>query len=115
MQKFQYRHPRFPVDLPVMLIAPNSTLAARCTEISEEGMRLELLQPLQSNTCGKVSLRHRDRTLEFNVRVASVGATHAGLEFICASSAERSQIAHLVAALTAPQDPTALTLVRGRR
>lgn len=115
MQKFQYRHPRFPVDLPVKFIAPNSTLAARCTEISEEGMRLELLEPLQSNSCGKVSLRHRDRTLEFNVRVASVGSTHAGLEFICASSAERSQVAHLVASLIAPQDPPALVLIRGRR
>ena len=115
MKKYQYRHPRFLVDLPVKFIAPNLTLAARCTEISEEGMRLELLQPLQSNTCGKVSLRHRDRTLEFNVRVASVGATHVGLEFICASSDERSQLTQLVASVAAPQKAPALLLLRGRR
>ena len=115
MRKFRFRHPRFLVDVPVKFIASNSAQAVRCTEISEEGMRLELLQPLQSNACGKVSLCHRDRTFEFNVRVASVGATHAGLEFICASSAERSQVAQLVASLTTLQGPPALVLVRGRR
>jgi hypothetical protein len=112
MQKFHYRRPRFPIHLPVKFIVPNSTLGALCTDISEEGLRLELLHPIQSGTCGTVSLCHRDQTLEFNVRVASVGATHAGLEFICASAAERTQVAQLVASLTGPPSRPALILLR---
>ncbi len=115
MKKYQYRHPRFPVDLPIKFITPSLTLAARCKEISEDGMRLEMLQPLQLNTFGKVSLRHRDQTLEFNVRVASVGAAHAGLEFVCASLDERCQITQLVASVEAPQHSLVPLLVRGRK
>jgi hypothetical protein len=46
MQKFHYRRPRFPIHLPVKFIVPNSTLGALCTDISEEGLRLELLHPI---------------------------------------------------------------------
>ena len=42
MQKFDYRYPRFAVDLPVRFTTQGSTLTGRCKDISHEGMRLEL-------------------------------------------------------------------------
>jgi hypothetical protein len=113
MQKFTYRYPRFSVKIPVRFVAQNSTLAGHCTEISKQGMRIEVPQPLLSNSCGKVSMRYRDRTLEFNVRVAHTGETHSGLEILCASGLERSELSHLVASLTAPQHRPSLVVVHG--
>jgi hypothetical protein len=112
MQKFRCRSLKSLINLAVKFIAPQSTSTACCTDISKESMRLEILQPIQSNPCGKVSLRRRDRPLEFNVRVAFVRATHPGLEFVCASAAERSQVAQRVTSLTAPQSRPSLVLVR---
>jgi hypothetical protein len=111
MQKFEYRHPRFSVNVPIRFIAQDSALPGHCTEISKQGMRIDVAQTLAANSCGKVSMHYQDRTLEFKVRVAHAGETHSGLEVLCASSAERSELAHLVAALTAPRHRPALVLV----
>lgn len=101
MQKFDYRYPRFAVDFPVRYRAENGTQSGRCTEISEEGMKLELPEPLVSDTAGRVSLTFQDRVLEFNVRVAHGGGQHGGLEFIYESRHERAVVTQLVASLTA--------------
>jgi hypothetical protein len=99
MQKFQYRSPRFTVDLPARLAVEQSTIAARCKDISKEGMRLELSQPLPAHACGTVVLSHRDGPLELSVRVAHTESTHDGLEFIYKSDYERESVAKLVASL----------------
>ncbi len=113
MQKFEYRHPRFSVNVPIRFIAEDSALLGHCTEISKQGMMIDVAQPLVANSCGKVSMHYQDRTLEFKVRVAHAGETHNGLEVLCASSAERTDLAHLVAALTALRPRPALVLVPG--
>ena len=50
MQKFEYRAPRYQVDLPVSLTLPSSTLQGRCREISKEGMKAELPEPVSPET-----------------------------------------------------------------
>ena len=108
MQKFEYRHPRFSVNVAICFIAQDSALPGHCTEISKQGMRIDVAQPLAANSCGKVSMHYQDRMLEFKVRVAHAGETHSGLEVLCASSMERSELEHLVAALIAPRHRPAL-------
>jgi hypothetical protein len=104
MQKFEFRGPRFPVDLPVQLTIQNSKLPGRCTEISKEGMKLEVGQVLESNALGTVSMNHLGQTHEFRVRVAHVGPTHGGLEFIYSSDAERTAMAHIVELASVPKN-----------
>ena len=99
MQRFDYRSPRFTVDLPVEFTVQESTLTARCIEISKEGIRLELQQPLPPNACGKVSIHYQGLVLELNMRIAHVGETHSGMEFIYKSESERNAVANLIASL----------------
>ena len=103
MQKFEYRVPRFAVDMPISFILESSLLNGRCVEISKEGMRVELEQPLPSGVCGKVFLSYQDANFELNVRVAYAGATHSGLQFICELEQERDEVAELVESLASTQ------------
>jgi len=67
MQKFDYRSPRYPVDLPVEFNAEHLTLKGRCRDISKEGMKLEFEAPLPPNARGVVTVIYQDRTIQFNV------------------------------------------------
>jgi PilZ domain len=111
MQKFEYRAPRFAVDLPVQLTVEQSTLSGRCRNISKEGMRLEFRQPLPPDAHGTVILSCHDNPLELSVRVANSGETYDGVEFIYNSDSERDAVAHLVASLAARADRPRLTLL----
>lgn len=112
MQKFEYRSPRFAVDLPVQFAGEQSTLPGRCRDISRDGMRLELREPLPPDACGTVHLSYGDCPFELSVRVAHTGATHDGVEFVYKSEHEREAVARLVAALaTAASRPRRLALV----
>lgn len=102
MQKFDYRSPRFSVDLPVRLTLETSTLIGRCKDISSEGIRLELPEPLPPDACGTVSIGYQDHSLELNVRVAHAGATQGGMVFVYSSDNERSAVARFLAALKTP-------------
>ena len=99
MQRFEYRGARFSVDLPVQFTEENITMPGRCTEISKEGLKLDLGEPLQSDSSGTVSMCFQGRTLEFRVRVVHVGARHCGMEFIYSSNAEQLAVATLVESL----------------
>jgi hypothetical protein len=99
MQKFEYRSPRFSADLPVQFTVEQLTLAGRCRNISNEGMRLELRQPLPPNARGSVLLSYQENRLELNVRVAYSGKTYDGVEFLYRSEGEREAVARLVASL----------------
>lgn len=103
MQKFEYRAPRYPVDLPVRLRQDDRTLHARCREISREGMRLELREPLPEDFCGTVSLNCRHVSLELRVRVTHTGILQDGLRFIFESEKQRRAVAQLVAILAASE------------
>lgn len=103
MQRFEYRGARFSVDLPVQFKERNTTLQGRCTEISKEGMKLDLGEPLQSDACGMVFVSFQGRTLEFCVRVVHVGAQYCGMEFVYSTKAEQIAVANLVESLTIPR------------
>jgi hypothetical protein len=104
MYKFDYRSPRFSVDLPVQVTVQKSTLTGRCIEIGKEGMKLELQQPLPPDASGMVSISYQDQTLQLNVRVAHAGEIHGGVEFIYKSESERNAVAQLVASLSTPRN-----------
>jgi hypothetical protein len=103
MQRFEYRGARFSVDLPVQFTERSRTRAGRCTEISKEGLKLEMEEPLESNSCGKVFMCYQGRALEFRARVVHVGAKYCGLEFIYSSAMEQDSVAQLVESLAVPQ------------
>jgi PilZ domain len=105
MQKFEYRVPRFAVDLPVSFAMESSLLIGRCTEISKEGMKVEFEQPLPADTRGKVSMNWHDGVLELKAKVAHVGPNHSGLKFLCESDEERDAVADLVSTLAHAQNP----------
>ena len=112
MQKFEYRSPRFAVDLPVRVTFENSTVPGRCRNISKEGMRLELREPLPPDTRGTVLLDCHDTRLELSVLVTYSGKAHEGVEFIYNSDSEREAVARLVASLASPANRPRLVLLR---
>jgi PilZ domain len=111
MQKFTYRAPRHRVDLPVRLETAGGTVFGRCREISAEGLRLELNQPLPADQEGRVLLTHRNVDLDLRVKVAYSG-THDGLKFIFESEKQRAEVARFIASLVDPANPSGPVLVR---
>jgi hypothetical protein len=112
MRKFDYRAPRFPVDLPVRLTFDESMQQGRCTEISTEGMKLEVRQPLAPDACGKVRLSYQDFSLDIPVRVAHSGSFYDGVKFVYDSDEQRDEMSRLVARLSCPQQRSGPVLIR---
>ena len=73
MYKFEYRSPRFAVDLQARFIAEDSSIAGRCREISEGGMTLEHGSLLPQDSAGIVSVSYNGRNIEIQARVAHAG------------------------------------------
>jgi hypothetical protein len=115
MHKFNYRAPRFSVDFPVQLALDETTIAGRCTEISTDGMQLELRRALPPDFCGVVCLSWQNVYLELQVRLAHTGSRQDALRFIFNSEKERAAVVDLVARLADPAEPVGepgLVLVR---
>lgn len=112
MQKFEYRTPRYPVDLPVLLTLQNATIPGRCQEISREGMKVELRDPVTPDTCGTVSVSYKELSLELPVCVARAGAGLGGLRFILESEKDRSAVERLVSLLASAAGHPGPILVR---
>jgi hypothetical protein len=112
MQKFEYRTPRYPVDLPVVFTLHDSSIHGRCKEIGKEGMRVQLQQPVPPDTCGTVSIAYKDVSLELRVCVAHAAAGYDGLKFLFESEKDRNAVERLVALLSGPSGPPGPVLVR---
>lgn len=97
MHKFHYRNPRYPVDLPVLLILKEESVSGRCKEISREGMKVEFRQPVARNCCGTLRIGHFDSYLEVRACVARSGAASDGVKFLFESERERKALERLVA------------------
>lgn len=97
MQKFEYRNPRYPVDLPVLLILNGESVSGRCKEISKDGMKVEFRQPVTRDCCGMLRIGHSDSFLEIRARVTRVGAENDGVKFLFGSEKERRALERLVA------------------
>ena len=112
MQKFTYRAPRYSVDLPVQLSTENSTtLSGRCREISKDGMRVEMGEPLPPGFTGTASLSYQNIALRLRVTAAHTGPDRDGVKFIFESQSERAAVARLVAVLAARTSPAGPRLV----
>ena len=90
----------------------DATQPGRCVEISTEGMKLVLPQPLVPDTSGTVRFAFQDFDLELPVRVAHSGASFDGVKFIYESEEQRDEINRLVARVSAPQHRARPVLVR---
>jgi PilZ domain len=102
MRKFNYRVPRFPVDLPVLLTFGESTQVGRCLEISVEGMKLEAGQPLSPDSRGTVHLTYLGIAVELSIRVAHAGSAFDGVTFVYDSEEQRDKVSQLVSLLARP-------------
>jgi PilZ domain len=101
MQKFEYRAPRYLVDLPVVLTLQEGSFSGRCKEISKDGMRMELLQPVTPGASGTVRVTYNEYSIELRVTVAHSGAKFDGLKFLFESDKDRSTVERLVSLLAA--------------
>jgi len=115
MQKFDYRAPRFVVDFPVQLKVLNSSHIARCRDISENGMRLEIRDPIQPDSFGEVFFSYQGLNFALKVRVAHAGIAYDGLSFAYESEDQRAEILHLISRLAAPTRAVSLFLVGRNR
>jgi hypothetical protein len=111
MRKFDYRAPRFAVDLPVRLTLEESTQFGRCTEISTEGMKLELGEAPSVNAAGAVHVTFQNVSLDLPVRVAHCGTGCDGVQFVYGADEERDEVIRFIALLAAaPRRPGPLLL-----
>ena len=111
MQKFDYRTPRFRVDFPVRIKVQNSLHLARCQDISEDGMRVELPAPFPPDCCGEVAFSFQELSFELPVRVMHTGVTCHGLAFVYQSEEQRQSILRLISHLTTQQRNASLFIV----
>lgn len=112
MQKFTYRTPRFPVDLPIRLTVDENIFHVRCREISRDGMQLEVGQPLGLSTRGIAAITWESFALEIAVEVSHSTPSQEGVKFVFSSDRQRSDVAHLVAMLAAGRGPSGPRLVK---
>jgi len=100
MQRFDYRSPRFSVDLPVEYTIEGPMTSARCVEISADGMTLETEQLLAEGASGTVRVRYRSRTLQLDVRVVHASDGVGGIAFVYKDEGERKAVAQLIVTLS---------------
>jgi PilZ domain-containing protein len=112
MRKFDYRAPRFLVDLPVWLTFKDSTQEGRCREISTEGMKLEVRHPLCPDSSGSVHLSYREFSMDLPVRVAHSGSSYDGVKFVFESDEQKDDLMRLVALLAGPKQHFGPLLLR---
>jgi hypothetical protein len=99
MRHFVFRAPRFPADLPVQLTFENSTVTARCREISKDGLVLEAQKrPLENANC-TIAMSHKGLAIELEARVARSDSKLDVLQFIYKSEEEQKGMAHFVSSL----------------
>jgi hypothetical protein len=100
MQRFGYRNPRYPVDFPVRLTICLSVETVRCRNISVDGMKLQVREPLMPHTRGRVSFEFDEMSFDLCVRVAHCGSSWSGLKFLYESNDQKNAILELIARLS---------------
>ena len=112
MRKFDYRAPRFVVDLPVRLMFDGTLQQGRCIEISTEGMKVAVDRPLALECTGRVRLAHEDTVLELPFRLVHSGPSFDGVRFIYESDEQRDDVIRLVSQVAGPRHRQGPVLVR---
>ena len=109
MRSFQYRAPRFRVDLPVHVTQGDSTQLTRCREISVNGMKLDLGEASFPFSCGFIQLGDGVSSPKIPFQVCSRAIDSIGVMFQNESSAQSEALCRLIASLSHRQ--TCLSLV----
>ncbi len=112
MQKFEYRTPRYKVDLPVLLIVADARMPGRCREISKEGMTAEFRQPIAADATGSISLSYKNMELDLSVSVTHSANTTHGLKFLFENEQDKAAVERLVALLAGSTGQPGPVLVR---
>ena len=112
MRKFDYRSPRLTVDLPVRMTQGSTTHHGRCREISAEGMKVELQDPLVQGTSCAAHFDCEDLSFRLLARIVHPGPDSCGVKFVYESDRQRQTAVQLVKLLAAPVPCTALALLR---
>jgi hypothetical protein len=110
MRNFQYRAPRFPVDLPVYLTQGNSTQLTRCREISVDGMKLDLMGVSFPFSSGLMQLGDGSSSLKIPFEVHSRTADTIGIMFQNEAGEQSEALCRFIASLS-QQPSTCLSLV----
>jgi hypothetical protein len=112
MRNFQYRAPRFPVDLPVYLTQGDSTQLTRCREISVDGMKLDLMGASFPSSSGLIQLGDGVSSLKIPFRVHSRASDSIGVMFQNEPGEQCEALCRFVASLSQRQTCLSLVLLR---
>jgi hypothetical protein len=112
MQKFEYRTPRYKVDLPVLLVVADARIHGRCREISKEGMTVEFRGQVVADSSGTVSISYKNLEIDLQVAVTHSGKAADGLKFLFETEQEKSAVERLVALLAGSTGQPGPVLVR---
>ena len=99
MRKFEYRSPRYNVDLAVRLIVGGANVIGQCREISRDGLSAQFPEQISAGALGTLIIHYRDLSVEVRVRVAHTGPHSEGLKFLFRAEADRKAIDQLIAAI----------------
>jgi hypothetical protein len=103
MERFGYRSPRYPLDLPLRLAMDGRVQVVRCTNVSVDGLQVAASGGLAPRARGSVSFDYEEMTFDLQVSVTHRGSHGGGLRFVYGSEAERNSIAELIARIVGGQ------------
>lgn len=89
-QSFNYRAPRVPTRFPVQFRTGEDTLTGWTLNVSDQGLMVQFLEPVQCGTKGRTRLTVGHCTLEINTHVVHTEGFCAGLHFDFAAEKERA-------------------------
>ena len=99
MRTFDFRSPRFSVDLPVHVIVGDRVQPARCTEICCGGMRLETAEPMSIDLRAIIQFAYRGVSFDIPARVVHHTGESQGVQFLCDTDLRRENVARLIGLL----------------
>ena len=103
MERFGYRSPRYPFDLPIRLAMDGRVQVVRCTNVSVDGLQVVAGGGLAPRSRGSVSFDYEEMTFDLQVSVSHRGSHRGGLRFIYESEEERNSVVELIARLVSGQ------------
>lgn len=101
MHTFTYRAPRVDCRIPVEFVTDAGTLQGHSRNIGDQGLLLDLREPVAPSTNGRVRLRFEQCMLELEAQVSHSEAFTVGLVFQFANPKERWFVHAFVQALEA--------------
>jgi hypothetical protein len=99
IRKFEYRPCRIRAGLKVEFVTENQTLAGRCNDVSDEGIRATLDGSTEVGCSGILILRHPACVLEVEAQAAYVDKCQVGLAFLFRSPWERAMTVDFIASV----------------